>query len=148
MSRLDQKQDLDSAGPITPIQTIRLEQSVKFLDFFYTQYVHKIMFPSQKNIPNLSNTTVKCSQESSLNPVLTRFPQGFDKSAAYAYDTVYVNRISGHNANVKMPSPKTLIHKMLAPTPNPKINKSVAFHTLVFCLWHPDRIPVNSDVYI
>ena len=34
-----------------------------------------------------------------------------------------------------------LYTKMLAENPNPRTHKSLAFHTLAFCLCHPDRIP-------
>ena len=43
----------------------------------------------------------------------------------------------------KTPTPKTLIQKMLPKpqNPNPKTQKSVAFHTLAYCPWHSERIP-------
>ena len=55
-----------------------------------------------------------------------------------------LSRISGQNANDRKPTPKPQIPKMLSPTSKLQTQKSVAFHTLAFCLWHHDRIPLSS----
>ena len=49
------------------------------------------------------------------------------------------------NANDKMPSAETLIQPK---KPDPQTQKPVALHTLAFCLWHLDRIPIITHRYI
>ena len=53
--------------------------------------------------------------------------------------TLGLDLISGQKAIAQNPNTK----KMLAQPQNPTC-KSVVFHTLVFCPWHRDRIPLGS----
>ena len=57
---------------------------------------------------------------------------------------ITMSRISGQNANTQNPNSKNALPNLKTPTPKLQTQKSVAFHTLAFCPWQHDWIPLSS----